>query len=134
MIYLDSGVIIRLIEGADGVRAAIEARLRSLAASERLFATSRLSRLECRCKPLREGRFDLLAQYDKFFALRTLLVKEIDAAVVEKATAIRADFGLKSADAIHAATALLWGVAAFWTADAGFSRCAGLPVELFAAV
>lgn len=134
MIYLDSGVIIRLIEGAEGVRAPIEARLRAVAAPDRLLVTSRLSRLECRCKPLREGRFDLLALYDKFFALRTLALKEIDATVVEKATTIRADFGLKSADAIHAATGVLWGASAFWTADASFVRWAGLPVALFAAV
>jgi predicted nucleic acid-binding protein len=134
MIYLDSGVIIRLIEGTDRVRDPIESRLRAVSSSDRLLVTSRLSRLECRCKPLREGRLDLLAMYDKFFALRTLLLKEIDAAVVEKATTIRADFGLKSADAIHAATGVLWGVSAFWTADASFSRCTGLPVELFAAV
>ena len=134
MIYLDSGVIIRLIEGGDAVRVPIEARLRALPASDRPLITSRLSRLECRCKPLREGQLDLLALYEKFFALRTLSVKEIDARVVEQATAIRADYGLKPADAIHAATGMLWGVSSCWTTDVGFSRCAGLPVELFPAV
>jgi len=40
---------------------------------------------------------------------------------------------LQAPDAIHAATAMLAGVASFWTTDARFSKCPGLVVELFKA-
>jgi predicted nucleic acid-binding protein len=54
--------------------------------------------------------------------------------VGEKVTAIRATVGLKVPDAIHAATAMLAGVAEFWTTDQRFSKCPGLTVEVFRAV
>jgi predicted nucleic acid-binding protein len=54
--------------------------------------------------------------------------------VVEKATELRASCGLKTPDAIHAATATLVGVQSFWTTDADFSKCPGLAVEIFKAV
>jgi hypothetical protein len=53
MIYADAGVIIRLIEGAAKVRNPIGARLEEIRSQQPLILTSRLSRLERRCKPLR---------------------------------------------------------------------------------
>ena len=56
----------------------------------------------------------------RLFDTQEVLLKEIDAAVIEQATAFRAAFGLKASDAIHAATAILAGVSEFWTADRDF--------------
>jgi hypothetical protein len=53
MIYADSGIIMRWVEGAEQVRGPIEARWRQLPPADRMFVTSRIARLECRCKPLR---------------------------------------------------------------------------------
>jgi predicted nucleic acid-binding protein len=134
MIYADSGIVMRLIEGADNVRVAIETRLRAIPASERFLVTSRLTMLECRCRPLRESRIEALKIYNAFFAERKVRLKEIDAAVVEEATTVRATTGLKVPDAIHAATAMLAGVKEFWTTDQHFSKCPGLSVRIFRAV
>ena len=134
MIYADSGILIRLIEGADRLRLPIESRLREIRSRDKTLITSRLSRLECRCKPLREGREYVLSLYDGFFDTEEVLLKEIDAAVIEQATEFRAGFGLKASDAIHVATAILAGVSEFWTADRDFLRCPELKVELFDAV
>jgi len=134
MIYADSGIIMRWIEGAEEVRAPIQSRWQQLSPEDRVFLTSRLSRLECRCKPLREQQGDLLSLYDAFFAGKEVTVREVDAAVVEKATELRATIGLKTPDAIHAATAIVSGVAAFWTTDAAFSKCPELIVEVFTSV
>ncbi len=120
MIYVDSGIVIRLIEGADRVRIPIESRLRAIPIAERFMATSRLSMMECRCKPLRENHSKILNLYDAFFVQRKLRLREIDAAVVDEATRVRAAVGLKVPDAIHAATAMLAGVAEFWTTDQDF--------------
>ena len=134
MIYADSGVIMRWVEGVGQVRDPIELRWRQLPAADRIFVTSRIARLECRCKPLRDYRSDLLHLYEIFFASKEVDIREVDAGVVEKATELRAAIGLKTPDAIHAATAMLASAAAFWTTDSRLAKCPGLTVEVFKAV
>jgi predicted nucleic acid-binding protein len=134
MIYADSGIIMRWVEGADVVRGPIDVARRQLPVADRSFITSRIARLECRCKLLREGDTDSLAAYEKFFASNEVEVEEIDALVIEKATDLRATLGLKVPDAIHAATALLVGATQLWTTDAHLERCPGLSVRMFRAV
>jgi predicted nucleic acid-binding protein len=90
--------------------------------------------LECRCKPLRDHQADLLHLYEIFFASKEVDLREVDAAVVEKATELRATLGLKTPDAIHIATAMLAGAAAFWTTDARLTKCPGLTIEVFRAI
>ena len=68
MIYADANVIIRLVEGDAVTRAPIEARLRPLWGTGPNLLTSRLSRLECRVKPVRMGDAAVLALFDTFFA------------------------------------------------------------------
>jgi len=134
MIYADSGIIMRWIEGGVSVRDPIELSWRQLPPAERVFVTSRIARLECRCKPLRNRQSDLLDQYEIFFASVEVAIREVNAAVIEKATDLRAAFGLKTPDAIHAATAIISGTSEFWTTDARFSKCSALKVVIFAAV
>lgn len=134
MIYADSSIIMRWVEGISQLRAPIETYWRQLSPADRVFVTSRISLLECRCKPLRNRQERLLRQYEIFFSGQEVDLREIDAAVVEKATEFRASFGLKTPDAIHAATATLVGVKSFWTTDTDFSKCPGLAVEVFKAV
>ena len=134
MIYLDSGIIIRMLEGKDSVRLPIERQLAALDAKERLLVTSRLSSLECRVKPLRDNNADLLALYDRFFRAGEVLVQEIDSDVIAKAAELRAFAGLKTPDAIHVATAMLLNVRLFWSVDSRIARCPGIAVQLFPAV
>jgi hypothetical protein len=49
------------------------------------LAVSRLSHLECRVQPLRDGDEDLARRYDALFAAPDLHTVEIDANVVEDA-------------------------------------------------
>ena len=134
MIYVDSGIIVRMIEGSDRVRLPIETRLAQLDPSERFLATSRLTTLECRCKPLRDRDSKLLVLYDKFFQAGEVRVHEVDRTVIDKATEVRALVGLKTPDAIHWATAKNLSVAAFWTTDRRLARSPDLTFELFPAV
>ncbi len=134
MIYADAGIIIRLIEGAAKVRSPIEVRLQEIRSQGPLILTSRLSRLECRCKPLREKNDRLLQLYDAFFIGAEVKLAEIGPPVIEQATQLRASLGLKSPDAIHAATGMLAAVSEFWTADRAYMHCPELNVVLFEAV
>lgn len=94
------------------------------------MVTSRLTRLECRSKPLRAGDALTLAQFDVFFAGVELVLMEVTAAVVERATELRARYNLKTPDALHYATAIETGAAVFLTGDRGLTRCSEVPVEV----
>lgn len=67
MIYADTNIFIRLLEGDADSRAAIEARIRPLRSTFPIFITSRLTQLECRVKPIRQNNQTLLAQYNSLF-------------------------------------------------------------------
>jgi predicted nucleic acid-binding protein len=53
MIYLDANVIIRLLEGDSASRSGLEAILDPFRNKAGSLATSRLSLLECKVRPLR---------------------------------------------------------------------------------
>jgi predicted nucleic acid-binding protein len=130
MIYVDANVVIRLIEGDSAVRSPLEARLLPLRGTGRLLLTSRLTMLECRVKPLRANDAALLALYDAFFAGAEVEIIEITAAVVGKATEVRATLNVKTPDVLHLATAIVSGATTFLTGDRGLARCTEVSVEV----
>jgi predicted nucleic acid-binding protein len=130
LIYLDANVVIRLVEGDAATRLPLAARLAASLGVPGSLATSRLTRLECRTKPLRAGDAATLAAFDVFFAGVELILVEVGAAVVERATDLRAKYNLKTPDALHYATAIEAGAAVFLTGDRGLARCSEVPVEI----
>lgn len=130
LIYLDANVVIRLVEGDAAALAPLAARLAPSLGVPGSLVTSRLTRLECRSKPLRTGDRATLSQYDVFFAGVELVMAELSPAVVERATELRARYNLKSPDALHYATAVEVGAAVFLTGDRGLARCSEVPVEV----
>jgi predicted nucleic acid-binding protein len=130
MIYLDANVIIRLIEGAAPIRAPIELRLAATRGVAAAWATSTLSRLECRCKPLKLSNAALLSIYDGLFIAVELVTLKIDDAVIEKATELRAGLNVKTPDAIHLASAIVAGASTFLTGDQNLARCQEVKVEI----
>jgi len=79
---------------------------------------------------LREGNTALLADYETFFAPADLRLIEISAAVVERATDLRARYGFKTPDALHLATAIEERADLFLTGDDALARCAEIQVEV----
>lgn len=131
MIYLDANVIIRLVEGLAAVRLPLEKRIATERASggKPSLMTSKLSRIECRCKPL-ATMHAALALYDTFFVGAELRLIDIDDAVIEKATELRAQLNVKTPDAIHLASAIVAGASAFLTGDQGLALCTDVAVEV----
>ncbi len=130
-LYLDSCCIIYAIEGVPQFREPVLERIAKVEASaDGVLLTSRLSRLECRVKPLKDGNADLLSIYDSFFDRRPLVLAEILSGVIERATALRVAHGFKTPDAIHLATAIEEQADIFLTGDAALSRCKDLRVEV----
>jgi predicted nucleic acid-binding protein len=129
-LYLDAAAIIYAVEGAPALQGLVAGRITETVAADGLLLTSRLSRLETRVRPLREGRTDLLARYDEFFTRRNVAMIELSAAVVERATGLRARYGFKTPDALHLASAIDAGAEEFLTGDSELARCPDLRVEV----
>ena len=125
--FLDSSAAIYYFEGDANAQKAVRDVLQSLKNQYPSceLAVSRLGVMECRVKPLGDNAHTLLATYEAFFAQARIV--EITAAVVDAATTLRASYGLKTPDALQAASALSLGEnVVFVTADLGFARLIGL--------
>ena len=87
--------------------------------------------METLVKPLREKDTQLESIYrNLLLASNELRLLSADASVLGSAARLRATAGLKTPDAIHAATALLVGSTIFITNDVGFRRAPGLSVTV----
>ena len=71
---------------------------------------------------MREGDTAMLHRYDALFAASRVVVLEVTAAVIDRATTIRAQHGFKTPDAIHLATVVDSGASTLWTGDASLTR------------
>jgi len=129
-LYLDANAIIYSIEGIPDFRRAALAWLECTEVADGAVITSRLSRLECRVKPVRQSNTELLAQFEGFFARRRLDLVDVSAEVIEYATELGAAHNFKAPDAIHLASARLSKADVFLTGDQVLRRCPGLQVEV----
>ena len=117
-IYLDTKLYIYLFEGTEEYRrpmadltAEIDRRAIVVVASESIF-------VELLPRPVREGRRHLVEGYLELMQ-RTPRINlvPVDRRVILRAVHLRADFGLRSIDALHVATALVHGCDTFLTND-----------------
>ena len=133
--FLDASALIYLVDGEAPWATATQATLQQLAAQspDPALAVSRLSLLECRVVPLRRSDQASLDRFEALFAQPDLLVVELSAPVVELATQLRANHGLRTPDALQAACCLQLGPdAVMITGDASFQRLQALQVRLIA--
>ena len=126
-VYLDSCIVIYLIEGPSELHEAVAQVIARVAES---ISVSELTRLECRVGPMRDGDEPLLAQYDRFFALPTIVRVPMAADVFETATRLRATHGIRTPDALHLAAAIVGGCDEFWTNDNRLAQAAGRHIEV----
>ena len=120
-IYMDSAIVIRLIEGTDEMRSIIRARC--LALPGLVLCSSPLVRLECLPKVIRAKASSTRADYETFFdRVETLIV---DASAFERAVELASTVSLKAMDALHLATAEVNECNEFWTADSDYHAALG---------
>jgi predicted nucleic acid-binding protein len=134
-IFLDSSALIYLIEGAEPFSARVRKELSVLSTRRPVpqVALSRLTWLECRVRPVRDGEVTVLAAFDEFLARPDIVWIELSRQVIELATEIRAKTGLKTPDALQAACCLQLGPDhLLLTGDADFRRVADLRVKVLA--
>jgi uncharacterized protein len=117
-IYLDSCIAIYLVEEHPIYAASVE---NTLSECDGIVCYSPLTELECTVLPLRQKRVDILEKFSGFFLLNLKL--EMSDLVYKEATRLRAEFGIKTPDALHLATATVHNCTDFWTND---NRLAGV--------
>ena len=131
--FLDASALIYLVEGAEPFASRARHALSGLVGREPSVAValSRLTWLECRVHPLREGNAAVLEAFDAFFQRPDIVWVDLSGQVIELATAIRARTGLKTPDALQAASCLQWGADhLFVTGDTAFRKVAGLNTKV----
>ncbi|MCC6535753.1 MAG: PIN domain-containing protein [Burkholderiales bacterium] len=131
--FFDVSALIYLVEGKPPFGQRVRQALAPLTEAHPDLGTavSRLTWLECRVGPLKANDTAVLASYDAFFARPDLVWVELTKDVMELATAIRVRHGMRTPDALQAASGLQLGADhVFLTGDAAFNRVTGLRVML----
>ena len=132
-IFLDACAIIYLVEATDPFYSKVSKTIQKLkkSSTENRIAISRLSFLECRVNPVRATANDTLFAYQSFFNTPDLVISEMTRDVVDLATHIRAHHGLRTPDALQAASCLLLSNEhLFITGDKAFAKVHRLNVKI----
>lgn len=127
--FFDASALVYLVESAEPFAGRVRSELAQIARKHPRMgaAISRLSWLECRVRPARNNELATLAAFDAFFARPDLVWVDLGRDVVELATAIRVKHGLRTPDALQAASCLQLGAKhIFLTGDIEFKKVAGL--------
>ncbi len=130
MTFLDTAIVIYLIEQPDDWGSVAKARFEELENSLEAFASTELVRMECLVAPSRNGDSATIQRFDRFLIPPHVQLVLIDRSVSNRAVGIRATYGFKSLDSLHLAAALEFGCNRFWTGDQRLRRFRELEVEV----
>jgi len=129
LVYVDTQVFIYSVEKRPQYAAILRPFWEAVQAGKIEAVSSELSLMETLIGPLKKGNVTLVADYEHLFAHTGLRLLPITRPVLHEAARLRATIsGLRTPDALHAATALLFQSALFITNDDGFRRIPGLPL------
>jgi predicted nucleic acid-binding protein len=90
------------------------------------LVSSELLIIETLTGPLKSGNRPLVAAYEQIFQSSGIDLSPITADILRSGATLRSTYGLKTPDAIHAATALRAGCSMYLTNDEGFRRVQGI--------
>ena len=126
-LYLDSSSLIYSVERVEPYIIHLDPIWQEAEAGRFRVVSSELAIAETLAKPIRDGNTRLEALFRALFDSRDVDLVSTNREVWETTARVRAETGLKTPDALHAATALLVGCTLFVTNDADFRRVPGLP-------
>jgi predicted nucleic acid-binding protein len=129
-IYLDTSVVIGLVEGTEGRRAVLDSRLELTRTGSDVVFVSELVRYECLVGPRRNGNEALAFAFEQFFQAEKISVLPVDRTVFDRAIDIRARERFSTPDALHLAAALVSRCDVFLTGDRELACFDGIPVEV----
>ena len=127
-IYLDTSAIIYSVERNEPYFTLLAPAWQQAEAGQFIVVCSELVMAETLVRPIREGDADLEAAFWAVFAAPEVSLIPATRQLWEDTARLRAESGLKTPDALHAATALRAGCALFITNDTDFRRVHELPI------
>ena len=95
---LDAALVTYTVEQVALLVASVDVRL---SVADVVQVVRDFTRMKCRVKPLRDGNNDLLKDYDDYCEGAITEIVALSREVTDRATAIRAQYGFKTPDAIH---------------------------------
>ncbi len=131
-VYLDTSGFIYSVERVEPHRTLLEPMWRLAGAGQFTVVSSELTLLETLVKPLRENDAVLENLFRTLLQAGEVRLIPTTRAIWERAASLRAATGLKTPDALHAATALAEKSDLFITNDGDFRRVQDLPVVVLA--
>lgn len=134
LIYLDTVAVIYSMERFAEYWPRIRPLWERSSRREIVLVSSELTLLESLAGPIKRGDRALADDYEKLLTGTDMRLLPITLPVLKLAAWQRGDAGLRTPDAIHAATALLAGCDEFVTNDEGFRRVKNLPMRLIGAM
>lgn len=126
-LYLDAAPVIYAVQQVAPWGVLVTRRLQEPGVE---VVVSHLTRMECRVKPIQDGNTELLADFDKYFEQDVNELVTLSREVVDRATQIRADHGLKTPDALHLGAAVVSACDAFLTNDHRLDGFSGIRIEV----
>ena len=127
-VYVDANAIIYSVERVEPYSNLLAPMWEEARAGRFTLASSELVALETLVRPLRDGNARLVMLFRSILAAAEMNLIPATLAIWEDAARIRAETGLATPDALHAATALRTGCTLFITNDTDFHRVDDLPV------
>ncbi|EDN71079.1 PilT-like protein [Beggiatoa sp. PS] len=129
-IYLDANCFIYSVEKIEPYNTLLKPMWVAAKANQFEIVSSELTLLETLTKPLQINDTTLENIFRALLNANEVRLIPTTTAIWEQATRFRAKTGLKTPDAIHAATALVANCTLFITNDVVFRRVSNLPVTI----
>ncbi len=128
-VFLDSNIVIYLIEQTPEFGPIAAKCIQSLIARAERLVVSDLVRMECRVRPLRSGDTITLSALDDYFYSDDVDVTAITPGVCNRAAAIRAQYRYSPMDSLHLAAAVEHGCQRFLTQDMRLAAFPDIAIE-----
>lgn len=127
VIGLDTAILIYHLEDHPRYRSLTQELLSGVEIGRQRAVTSTITVMELTVRPWRVGHAAVAREYEALLVhFPNLLLVDVTRAVARRAAQLRARYGLRPADALQVATALLHEATAFVTNDRGLARLASL--------
>jgi predicted nucleic acid-binding protein len=128
-VYVDTNVVIHAVEHIEPYTAILQPLWLAAKTGQVTIVTSELTWLETLTKPMRDGDLKLETIFRELLTAEEVTLVSTTLPLWEHAARLRG-LGLKTPDAVHAATALATSCGLFLTNDTIFQRIDGLPVTV----